>query len=30
MGVYDFRNAKNVRNPLISKILAEYDKENRD
>jgi phosphate starvation-inducible PhoH-like protein len=30
MGVYDFRDAKNVRNPLISKILAEYDKENRD
>jgi hypothetical protein len=27
--VYDFRNAKNVRNPLISKILAEYE-ENRD
>jgi phosphate starvation-inducible PhoH-like protein len=30
IGVYDFRDAKNVRNPLISKILAEYDKENRD
>jgi len=29
IGVYDFRNAKNVRNPLISKILAKYD-ENRD
>jgi phosphate starvation-inducible PhoH-like protein len=29
IGVYDFRNAKNVRNPLISKILAEYE-ENRD
>jgi phosphate starvation-inducible PhoH-like protein len=29
IGVYDFRNAKNVRNPLISKILSEYD-ENRD
>ena len=26
IGVYDFRNAKNVRNPLISKILEEYDK----
>jgi phosphate starvation-inducible PhoH-like protein len=30
IGVYDFRNAKNVRNPLIGKILDEYDKENRD
>jgi phosphate starvation-inducible PhoH-like protein len=30
IGVYDFRNAKNVRNPLIGKILNEYDKENRD
>jgi phosphate starvation-inducible PhoH-like protein len=30
IGVYDFRNAKNVRNPLIGKILEEYDKENRD
>ena len=29
IGVYDFRNAKNVRNPLISKILAKYE-ENRD
>ena len=29
IGVYDFRNAKNVRNPLISKILAEYE-ENRN
>ena len=29
IGVYDFRNAKNVRNPLISKILNKYD-ENRD
>jgi phosphate starvation-inducible PhoH-like protein len=29
IGVYDFRDAKNVRNPLISKILAEYE-ENRD
>ena len=30
IGVYDFRDAKNVRNPLITKILSEYDKENRD
>ena len=30
IGIYDFRNAKNVRNPLIGKILEEYDKENRD
>ncbi len=30
VGVYDFRNAKNVRNPLISKILEKYDEENRD
>jgi phosphate starvation-inducible PhoH-like protein len=30
IGVYDFRNAKNVRNPLIGKILDEYDKENRN
>lgn len=30
IGVYDFRNAKNVRNPLISKILEKYDNENRD
>lgn len=29
MGVYDFRDAKNVRNPLISKILSKYE-ENRD
>ncbi len=29
IGVYDFRDAKNVRNPLISKILNKYD-ENRD
>jgi len=29
IGVYDFRNAKNVRNPLISKILDKYE-ENRD
>ena len=29
IGVYDFRDAKNVRNPLISKILSQYD-ENRD
>ena len=28
IGVYDFRDAKNVRNPLISKILSKYD-ENR-
>ena len=30
IGVYDVRDAKNVRNPLITKILSEYDKENRD
>jgi phosphate starvation-inducible PhoH-like protein len=30
IGVYDFRDAKNVRNPLISKILQKYDDENRD
>ena len=30
VGIYDFRNAKNVRNPLISKILEKYDEENRD
>jgi phosphate starvation-inducible PhoH-like protein len=30
IGVYDFRNAKNVRNPLISKILVKYDEENRN
>jgi len=29
IGVYDFRDAKNVRNPLISKILKKYE-ENRD
>jgi phosphate starvation-inducible PhoH-like protein len=29
IGIYDFRNAKNVRNPLIGKILEKYD-ENRD
>ena len=30
IGIYDFRNAKNVRNPLISKILVKYDEENRN
>ena len=30
IGVYDFKNAKNVRNPLISKILVKYDEENRN
>jgi phosphate starvation-inducible PhoH-like protein len=30
VGVYDFRNAKNVRNPLISKILEKYDEESRN
>jgi phosphate starvation-inducible PhoH-like protein len=30
IGIYDFKNAKNVRNPLISKILFKYDEENRD
>jgi phosphate starvation-inducible PhoH-like protein len=30
IGVYDFRNSKNVRNPLISKILEKYDDENRN
>lgn len=30
IGIYDFKNAKNVRNPLISKILVKYDDENRD
>jgi phosphate starvation-inducible PhoH-like protein len=30
VGIYDFRNAKNVRNPLISKILEKYDEENRN
>jgi phosphate starvation-inducible PhoH-like protein len=29
IGVYDFRDAKNVRNPIITKILKKYD-ENRD
>jgi phosphate starvation-inducible PhoH-like protein len=29
IGVYDFKNAKNVRNPLIGKILEKYDDENR-
>ena len=29
IGIYDFRNAKNVRNPLIGKILEKYD-ENRN
>ena len=28
--IYDFRNAINVRNPLIGKILERYDEENRD
>jgi len=30
IGIYDFRNAKNVRNPLIVKILERYDEENWD
>ena len=30
IGIYDFRNAKNVRNPLIGKILEKYNDENRD
>ena len=30
IGVYDFKNAKNVRNPLIGKILEKYDEENRN
>jgi phosphate starvation-inducible PhoH-like protein len=30
IGVYDFKNTKNVRNPLISKLLNKYDEENRD
>lgn len=30
VGVYDFKNAKNVRNPLISKILEKYDEEGRN
>lgn len=25
IGIYDFRNAKNVRNPLIAKILEKYE-----
>lgn len=29
IGIYDFRDAKNVRNPLISKMLEKYE-ENRD
>jgi len=29
IGVFDFRGAKNVRNPLIGKILSKYE-ENRD
>jgi len=29
IGLYDFRDAKNVRNPLITKILDKYE-ENRD
>ncbi len=29
IGVYDFKNAINVRNPLIGKILEKYDDENR-
>ena len=29
IGVYDFRDAKNVRNPLINEILKKYE-ENRD
>jgi phosphate starvation-inducible PhoH-like protein len=29
IGLYDFRDAKNVRNPLISQILDKYE-ENRD
>jgi phosphate starvation-inducible PhoH-like protein len=29
IGVYDFRDAKNVRNPLIGKILNKYE-ENRN
>lgn len=27
IGIYDFRNAKNVRNPLIGKILERYDED---
>lgn len=30
IGVYDFKNAKNVRNPLIGKILYKYEDENRN
>ena len=30
IGIYDFRNAKNVRNPIIGKILEKYDEENRN
>jgi phosphate starvation-inducible PhoH-like protein len=30
IGVYDFRDAKNVRNPLIGKILNKYNDENRN
>jgi len=30
IGVYDFRDAKNVRNPLIGKILQKYDEETRN
>jgi len=31
IGIYDFKNAKNVRNPLIGKILEKYnDEENRN
>jgi phosphate starvation-inducible PhoH-like protein len=30
IGVYDFRDAKNVRNPLIGKILEKYDEESRN
>jgi phosphate starvation-inducible PhoH-like protein len=30
IGIYDFKNAKNVRNPLIGKILEKYNDENRD
>lgn len=29
IGVYDFRNAKNVRNPLIAKILEKYEEETK-
>lgn len=30
IGIYDFKNAKNVRNPLIAKILEKYDEETRN